>query len=136
MKGDDVDQPIRPTLQLNLLLLEDNPKFRSAFRLFIEHTLGVRALFREVSAVNEMFAEAEQSTPDILLIDWDLKALNPGDLLPVLRQRYPGMKIYAFSGRHEARKEAMLLNVDAFISNWEPPERWLSTLDLNNSQIP
>lgn len=130
MSDYDVDHQDSSPGQLNLLLLVDNPKFRSAFRLFIEHTLGVRALFREVSDVSGMLSEARRSAPDILLIDWDLKALNPLELLPALRQNYPRMKIYAFSGRHEARREALKYGVDAFISNWEPPERWLSTLNL------
>ena len=75
----------------------------------------------------ELLAQAELLDPSLLLLDWELNRGLSSDI-PGLQSGRTNLAIVALSGRPEARKDALLAGVDAFVSKAEPPERLLAAI--------
>lgn len=110
-----------------ILLADDNPEVRSALRLLLEQEPLLASII-EVSDVASLFACLQENCPLAVLLDWELPGPNRSNLLDVLHLFCPGMKVIALSSRYEARQEALVTGVDAFVSKTEPSELVLATL--------
>lgn len=113
---------------MKLLIADDNPKVRSALRLLLEQE-PLQALVAEASDTQSVFAHLREDCPTAILLDWELPGLHKNGVLLELRAYCQNMKIIALSSRYEARREALTIGVDAFVSKTEPPEQILSTLN-------
>ncbi|MDA8443278.1 MAG: response regulator [Peptococcaceae bacterium] len=82
----------------------------------------------EAAEMSSLLLQAKESNHDVVLLDWELAHLRISDLLPVLKQLHPGLRVVALSGRPEAAKAALAAGADAFVSKGDQPERLVSTL--------
>ncbi len=64
----------------------------------------------------------------VVLLDWELPAIPVLQGLAALRMLQPAGKIIALSARPDARQEALLAGVDAFIAKSELPDKVLETI--------
>ncbi len=96
----------------------------------------------QAKSAAELLISLEQTSPDLVLLDWELPGLvTPGTLgqpkqkqdpvmtIGDLQEKFPGVKLVALSCRPEARAEALAGNTDAFISKVDPPEVVVNTLN-------
>jgi DNA-binding NarL/FixJ family response regulator len=113
---------------MRIMLADNRPKVRFALRALLERQSGLEIIGEAVGA-QDLLARAEESCPDIVLLDWELPGMAPTELVAKLRQACPDVLVVALSGRVNARKESLAAGVDAFVSKGEPPERLLSAIE-------
>jgi DNA-binding NarL/FixJ family response regulator len=111
---------------MRVLLADDQAKVRSALRLLLDQQPNIEVLGEAVDATG-LLDWLNATRPDLVLLDWELPDLT-GKLLPMLRERYPSLRVIALSGRPEARLAAMDAGVNAFVSKADPPERLLAAV--------
>lgn len=103
-----------------ILLADDNPDLRSALRLLLETRLDLR-LISEAGDMERVLAQAEDTRPDCLVLDWELPGRPLRGRLRVLRALVPGMRIIVTSTRPESRDEAMAEGADGFADKTDSP---------------
>ncbi len=111
---------------MNLLLADDEEKVLSALRLLLEQEPGIGAV-DEVGEATSLLAKAQETCPDVVLLDWELPGLGK-QLLSELRAQDPQLRVIALSGRPEARQQAIGSGADAFVSKSDPPDVLLAEL--------
>jgi DNA-binding NarL/FixJ family response regulator len=107
---------------MRVLLADDQAKVRSALRLLLEQQPDIEVLGEAVDTTG-LLDWLKVTRPDLVLLDWELPDLT-SEVLPVLRERHPSLRVIALSGRPEARQAALAAGVNAFVSKADPPE-WL-----------
>jgi DNA-binding NarL/FixJ family response regulator len=126
---------------LRILVADDQWEVCSALQLLLSHETGMLIVGQAKSA-SELLDALEQTSPDLVLLDWELPGLlTPGaraqskqNQAPVmaiadLQEKFPRVRLVALSCRPEARAEALAGKTDAFISKVDPPEVVINTLN-------
>ncbi len=114
-----------PTMRI--LIADDQAEVRSALRLLIEQDSEL-VVAGEAEDVIGLITEAIDESPDLVLLDWELPALQrPAALIAALRGLAQS-RIIVLSGRPEARQQALAAGADEFISKGDSPEGLLATL--------
>jgi DNA-binding NarL/FixJ family response regulator len=76
-----------------------------------------------------LLAEAPQSRPDMLVLDWDLLPAKPARSLADLRAACPVKVVIVLTSRNQSRRQAERSSgADSFISKSETPDRVASGL--------
>jgi DNA-binding NarL/FixJ family response regulator len=114
---------------MHILLADDQPEVRSALRLLLEQEPGL-AVSGEAGDVATLLTLAQEGSPDLLLLDWELPGCNAVDAISRFRTCCPDAVVIALSGRSGAREAALAAGVDHFVSKGEPPERLLDTIRI------
>jgi DNA-binding NarL/FixJ family response regulator len=112
---------------MSLLVADDEEKVLSALRLLLEEEPGIGAI-DVVGEATSLLAKARETSPDVVLLDWELSGWRDKQLLSELHAQAPLSKVIAMSGRPEARQKAIGSGVDAFVSKSDPPEILLAEL--------
>ncbi len=112
---------------MKLLLADNEEKVLSALRLLLEQEPGIDAI-DEVGEATSLLAKAQETCPDVVLLDWELPGLGDKQLLSELRAQDPQLRVIALSGRPEARQQAMGSGADAFVNKSDPPDVLLAEL--------
>ena len=120
---------------MRILIVDDQSGIRSALRLLLEQEQGMKVV-GEVASSEDLLAQVEATTPNVALLDWELRGLQESrpptgpasGILSELRERYPNLRLIALSGRPEARQAALTAGADAFVSKGDPAESLLRTL--------
>ena len=110
-----------------VFLADDETKVRSALRLLLEQALGL-VVAAEAAESCGLLARVVAAQPDLLLVDWELPGLRPGEFLAALRGRCGRLKMIALSGDSCSRQAALDAGVDGFACKGDSPERLLATL--------
>lgn len=113
---------------MRILLADDQVKVRSALRLLLEQEGDMDVVAEAADSVGLLLA-AEQKSPDVVLLDWELPGVPVADLVPLLRRLSPTIRILALSGRPEAESTAVAVGVDAFVSKTTPADQLRVALD-------
>jgi DNA-binding NarL/FixJ family response regulator len=119
---------------MNILLADDHLEIRSALRLLLEQEPEFN-ITGEATEVVGLVTQVQATQPDLVLLDWELPGLSllaPVDseraLISTLHAHCPRIKVVALSGRPEAREEALVAGVEAFVSKGDSPKLLLATL--------
>ena len=112
---------------MRIMLADDQVQVRSALKLLLEQEAGL-AVVAEVAEAEDLQPAVEASSPDLLLLDWELPGRQAGDVVRTLREQYPDLVIVPMSGRPEASSGSLAAGAHAFVSKGDPPERLLSTV--------
>ena len=113
---------------MDILLADDQPQVRSALRLLLEQKANAR-ITGEAENAQDLLRGIGKTSPDAILVDWELPGLSPADGIFSVRQVYPLARIVALSSRPEARQAALRAGADAFVCKGDPPERLLAALN-------
>ena len=108
---------------MRILLADDQLEVRSALRLLLEQEADLD-IVGEAAEADDLVYQVLMANPDLLLLDWELAGNRTADLVARLHAIAPHLRIIAL-GRLEARRQAIRLGADAFVSKVEPPERLL-----------
>ena len=114
---------------MGILLADDQPEVRRALTALLERQPGMTVVGEAVDAA-DLLAQVEIANPGTVLLDWELPGRSQPSLLSALRGVRPDLIVIALSGRPEARQDALLAGVDAFVSKADPPEKLLRTIEL------
>jgi DNA-binding NarL/FixJ family response regulator len=126
---------------LRILVADDQREVCSALQLLLSQETGMLIL-GQVRDAQELLDSLERTSPDLVLLDWELPGLETPGAQPLskrdktlrltiadLKQKFPGVKLVALSCRPEARAEALAGKTDAFVSKVDPPEVLIKTLN-------
>ncbi len=103
-----------------ILLADDNPDLRSALRLLLETRFDLQ-LITEARDMEHVLAQAEDTRPDCVILDWELPGRPVRGRIKVLRALVPEMKILVTSARPESCEEALAEGADAFAGKADSP---------------
>jgi DNA-binding NarL/FixJ family response regulator len=106
---------------LRILIADDQPRVRFALRTLLERRMGSQ-MVTEAADLREMWVQLETSSPDLLLLDWELSESASGDLVSAIHLVCPHVRVIAMSGHSEIREEVLAAGADAFVCKCEPPE--------------
>ena len=110
---------------MNILIADDQAEVRSALKVLLEHE-NIQGTLDEAEDINNLVLKMKYTCPDLLLLDWELSNRQMADVIPVLKQLVPGLRIIALSVRPEAERAAMDAGVDTFASKGENPDKLVS----------
>ena len=119
---------------MRTLLADDNDEIRAALRLLLEE-LGEGDVL-EAGDLGEALAALPGAGVDVILLDWELPQGDYAGGRPTAefvresKQRAPGCRMIAMSGRPESRVESLGAGCDAFVSKNDPPDRLLALLGV------
>lgn len=112
---------------MNILLADKRAAVRSALRLVLAHEPDI-SVIAEVGTGNELLEQIEAGCPDLLLLEWELPGQPLPEVLSAVRQRCPRLQVIALSGHPEARRLALEVGVDQFVSKADSPDRLLAAI--------
>lgn len=118
---------------MRILLADGRSKVRFALRVLLEQRSGL-IVVSEIDDAENLLSQIEATNPDVILLDWELPNLGGFEVLELIRQRYPDLKIVALSGDPEARKSSREAGVDTFVAKTEPPDRLLAAIGWNGNR--
>jgi DNA-binding NarL/FixJ family response regulator len=87
--------------------------------------LGVVA---DAADARQALARAEATSPDVVLVDWDLHNGSLEDLVGALRQLACQPKVVALGFSSESERAAQAAGADAFVSKGDPPRYLLTAI--------
>ena len=103
-----------------ILLADDNPDLCSALRLLLERRLDLQRI-HEAHDMEHALAQAEDTRPDCIVLDWELPGRPLRERIRILRALVPTARIIVISARPEAREEALSEGADAFADKAASP---------------
>ena len=112
---------------MRILLADDQPRVRFALRALLERQPGLEVV-GEAANAEDLLAQAKETCPDMVLVDWGLTSSAGFDLLAALRGVCPDLFVVTTSGRIGVRQVALAAGADAFVSKADPPERLLAAI--------
>ena len=112
---------------MKILIADDQAEVRSALKVLLEQEYRDYD-FDEAEDINSLLRKIEMNRSELVLLDWELSNQLMADMIPILRQLVPALRIIALSGRPEAAKAALEAGVDAFVSKGENSDRLLDTI--------
>jgi two-component system response regulator DesR len=117
-----------------VLVADDKPEVRSALRLLLSEQPDLEVV-AEAGGVEGLLAKAEQTMPDMVMVDWELPCCSglknkegSASLIANLRSRVPGLSVVVLGGWPELGKVALTAGADGFVSKCDPPDRVLVAL--------
>ncbi|MTD40754.1 response regulator [Erwinia sp. CPCC 100877] len=104
---------------ISVLLADDHPAICFALKVLLEK--GGECVVTDSSGEN-LIAQLHRSTPQLLILDLDLKNANGLDLLPRIKQHFPSMKILVFTNQsaHVYALRTLQAGADGFINKSLP----------------
>ena len=117
-----------------VLLAAPQPDIRAALRLLLLD-LDME-LAGEAADWQTALALAPETRPEMLLVDWELIALDSGNTLSQLRAACPNSVVIILISQLDARQQAAVsAGADAFISKDEMPDRIAERLRVAADRI-
>ena len=113
---------------MRILVADSQSKVRHALCVLLRQQPGLE-IVGEAASVPELLTQTETCRPDLILLHWRLRDLTGLDMLPVLRQRCPGLHLIVLSARREACQAALDAGADAFVCKMDPPDRLLASIE-------
>jgi DNA-binding NarL/FixJ family response regulator len=105
-----------------VLLAAPQPDVRAALRLLLLD-LSMQVV-GEAADWSTTLALAQETEPNMLLVDWELIPMASGHTLAQLREACPAAVVIVLISQLDARQQAALsAGADAFISKGEMPDR-------------
>jgi DNA-binding NarL/FixJ family response regulator len=113
---------------MRILLADSQPKVRLALRVLLRRQPGL-SVVAEATDAHDLLNQVTESSPDLVLLGWDLPSWTSIGSVSPLRTLRPDLSVIALSGRPEERQAALTAGADAFVSKIDPPEYLLAAID-------
>ena len=85
----------------SVLLVDDHPIVRQGIRMMVEQENDL-VVCGEAASASEALAAAEQSHPDVAIVDLSLKESSGLELIKDLQIRHPDLRVLVLSMRDES----------------------------------
>ena len=112
---------------MRILLADDQPKVRLGLRLLLEQEEDM-IVVAEAADAGTLLAQAEESQPNLILLDWSLLDSAEAEQFTALRQACPQVAVLVLSAQPGVEEAALAVGADAFVSKADPPEQLLAVL--------
>ena len=113
--------------QMRTLIAIQQLGMLSAMSMWVQQQPGF-TLVGQVSDIESLLDQAEETQPDLVLLDWELHGQPGSDLITALHALDSQPKVVVLSVKLEAEETAMAAGADAFASKRDPPKRLLAAL--------
>lgn len=113
---------------MRVLLADRHPEVRSALHLLLEEKAGVNVI-GEVGDSYDLLWQLNSLRPDLVLLDWELPGTKSSDLVKILHQQYPELRVFALSSQPGRRGDSLKAGACEFICKSEPPEKLMAALE-------
>lgn len=111
---------------MRVLVVEGQPKVRRALRFFLKEQPGLIPV-GEISELETLLSQIRTTSPDVVLLDWELLGCTPTEWLATLRQ--VGHPLWVVLSHHpDIRETALAAGADDFICKSDPPQMLLAAL--------
>jgi CheY-like chemotaxis protein len=106
-------------------IVDGNPDVRAALTLLLERhpSYSVTTVAEDLDTLGRA-----AHSPDVILLDWDLREVQTNDCVAELRRLYPAAVVIALSTRNEQRAAALAAGAAAFVCKNEAPAQLLAAL--------
>jgi DNA-binding NarL/FixJ family response regulator len=112
---------------MRILLADQEANVRFALRTLLERQPGVQVVGEAVNS-ETVLSQVKTTSPNLVLLDWSLPGIAPGELLLAVRGLCPHLAVVALSGQPEARRAALAAGADAFVGKTDLPEQLLAAI--------
>jgi DNA-binding NarL/FixJ family response regulator len=112
---------------MRVLLADDQLRIRFALRALLSQQPELD-IVGEAADAQDLLAQVEVTSPDLVLLAWELPSLSAADLLCILRQICPHAVVIVLSSRPEERGAILEAGADAFVSKIDLPARLLAAI--------
>jgi DNA-binding NarL/FixJ family response regulator len=113
---------------MRVVLADGDADVRWALRLLLTHDLNMQVVGEVADAAADLWAQVQQTQPDLLVLDWGMLGARSGAVLERLRLLSPRLQVIAISERPEAGRQALAAGADAFVCKADAPEQMVNTL--------
>ncbi len=107
---------------LKILIGDAHPRVRFGLRLLLEQQPGWEVA-GEAEDARMLLAHVFSGCPNLVLLDWELPGMPVEELLAVIRQACPHLRIIFMSGKNEQREAALQAGAAMFFYKADSPER-------------
>ena len=112
---------------MRILLADDQLKVRLGRRLLLEQEQDMTVV-AEAADAGTLLAQAEESQPDLILLDWSLRDSAAAEQLAALRQACSQVAVIVLSAQPGVEEAALAAGADAYVSKADPPELLLEAV--------
>jgi DNA-binding NarL/FixJ family response regulator len=112
---------------MRVLLTARREGTRSALKRLLDQESELNVV-STVASAGDLLPQAQETQPDMVVLDWELPGLRASDVLSSLHSLSHSVKVVAFSKTQGARQDAINAGADAFVSREAPPEWLLITM--------
>ena len=114
-------------MRRHIVIADDQPEVRSALGFWLEQQAPVCVVGEAIDTAS-LLDLLHTTTPDVVLLDWELPGQPVCDLLRAVHASAPHAKVLAMSSSREARPDALAAGADAFASKGDGPDALLSAV--------
>jgi CheY-like chemotaxis protein len=128
---------LEPARKFKVLFVDDSMAFLETFtelcEVFSNQTWGIEC----ATSVNRALAILQETPVDLVVLDVGMPMVDGLQLLGIIRQRYPGMKIAVMTGNatESKRADALANGAELFIEKPVTPEGIKSVFNLLNDLV-
>lgn len=119
---------------MHVLLATKHPNLRLSIELLLSHEPGV-AVLGAASETEGLLALIKSTSPDIVILDWDLPGRLMVDFLDEAHILAVQAKFIVLGNQPEMRRQALQAGADAFVVEGDPPEKLLAAFREARTQI-
>ena len=112
---------------MRILIADDQSRVRFALRVLLEQQPNW-SVVGEAARADELLERVGALAPDLLLLDWELPGKGMLEVIPAIRQVYPGVQVIFLSDSPEMIPAAVAVHADDFASKTNPPDQLLSAI--------
>ena len=107
---------------MRILVVDKCVRVRSALKLLTEHVTD-HSIVGEVEDAEKLMATISETTPDLVLLEWEILQELKSGVIASLKAENPGLKVVILSRQPSYRKSAMEAGADHFMCKIDPPDR-------------
>ena len=115
---------------MRILVADDEPSIQQFLAALLE--LEDVEIVGYAADGHEVLAQMEATRPDVVVLDLMMPGMSGLDVLPLLRERHPGVRVVAVSAmpEHTAEHDALAAGADAFVSKLDVASRLAAALGI------
>jgi len=113
---------------LRILIAAQRPDMRSALGMYIQNKLDLDEVV-EAADKQALLEQADNTQPDIILLDWDSYKLTLSEVLPTLHLQKPKPEVVLINSQPGPEQAAEYEGIDAYVQKGTPPKSLLLAIE-------
>ena len=112
---------------MRVIVADRDPDVRWALSCLLSDELAMQVAGETADAA-DLLPLVEETSPDLLVLEWEMLRAEPRTALARLRARSPGLHIIVLSRQAGTCRQALAAGADAAACKGDPPEQLLKAL--------
>jgi DNA-binding NarL/FixJ family response regulator len=120
---------VNATLPIRVFVVDDHPVLLEGLRAFLDHQADFTVTGTAIDA-SAALEQIESARPDVCVLDISLNGIHGLDLLRILREQYPEIRILCYSLHEELfyAERSLRSGAMGYVMKTEEPEVFLTAL--------